>query len=252
MRKLSWTLLAGFAACVVFPVRAADLTVQSRMEPTRWTVSYDGKPVMVEICTRAGCLLVKVRLMRVGRVNLLLMDSDVQGNNPEDRELTSRLYGGDNRTRIRQVILNLVNNARRFTEFGEVYLSARVSGQDVIISVRDTGPGIPLEIQSQLFQKFVTGGQQEHGSDLGLAFCKLAVEAHGQRIWVESKLGEVQDPFLRRALPDIPTEVRGSRFGVFLADRRTPAVDQTPGHVHLADRALAKVIDSLLKRLGTP
>ena len=46
------------------------------------------------------------------------------------------------RTRIRQVILNLVNNARRFTERGEVNLSARLAGQEVMISVRDTGPGI--------------------------------------------------------------------------------------------------------------
>jgi signal transduction histidine kinase len=60
----------------------------------------------------------------------------------------------------------------------------------VQIAVSDTGPGIPLEIQSQLFQKFVTGGQQEHGSGLGLAFCKLAVEAHGQGIWVESSAGK--------------------------------------------------------------
>jgi len=60
----------------------------------------------------------------------------------------------------------------------------------VWIAISDSGPGIPLEIQSQLFQKFVTGGQQEHGSGLGLAFCKLAVEAHGQRIWVDSGVGK--------------------------------------------------------------
>ena len=60
----------------------------------------------------------------------------------------------------------------------------------VQISVSDTGPGIPLEIESQLFQKFVTGGQPEHGSGLGLAFCKLAIEAHGQHIGVESSAGK--------------------------------------------------------------
>ena len=59
----------------------------------------------------------------------------------------------------------------------------------VLISVHDTGPGIPPEIQSQLFHKFVTGSQKGRGSGLGLAFCKLAVEAHGQQIWVDSLPG---------------------------------------------------------------
>ena len=60
----------------------------------------------------------------------------------------------------------------------------------VLISVHDTGPGIPPEIQSQLFHKFVTGPQKGRGSGLGLAFCKLAVEAHGQQIWVDSLPGQ--------------------------------------------------------------
>jgi signal transduction histidine kinase len=60
----------------------------------------------------------------------------------------------------------------------------------ILVSVRDTGLGIPPEIASRLFQKFVTGGQEESGSGLGLAFCKLAMEAHGERIWVESVPGE--------------------------------------------------------------
>ena len=85
------------------------------LEPAR---GPDGKPVMVEIHTRAGRLLVKVRLMRVGRVNLLLMDSDVDGNSPEDRELTSRLYGGDNRTRIRQELVAGVGGVRALRAMG--------------------------------------------------------------------------------------------------------------------------------------
>ncbi len=93
---------------------------------------------------------------------------------------------------IQRVLQNLIGNALKFTpEGGRVHVAARLMQEPpdtsvVLISISDTGPGIPLEIQSQLFQKFVTGGQREHGSGLGLAFCKLAVEAHGQRIWVDS------------------------------------------------------------------
>jgi len=85
------------------------------MEPAR---GADGKTVKVEICTRAGCLLVKVWLMRVGRVRLYLLDCDVPTNSPEDRELTSRLYGGDNRTRIRQELVAGVGGIRALTALG--------------------------------------------------------------------------------------------------------------------------------------
>lgn len=64
-----------------------------------------GKPITVEIETRTGRLLAKVWQMQVGRVRLFLLDCNVEGNQPEDRQLTSRLYGGDERTRIRQELV---------------------------------------------------------------------------------------------------------------------------------------------------
>jgi glycogen phosphorylase len=85
------------------------------MEPA---LGPDGNPVSVEIQTRAGRLLAKVRLMRVGRVNLYLLDTDVDGNSPEDRELTSRLYGGDTRTRIRQELVAGVGGIRALKALG--------------------------------------------------------------------------------------------------------------------------------------
>jgi signal transduction histidine kinase len=97
---------------------------------------------------------------------------------------------------IRRVIQNLVGNAVKFTPpHGRVTLSVElttmISAQPIVlISVHDTGPGIPPEIQSQLFHKFVAGPQKGRGSGLGLAFCKLAVEAHGQQIWVDSFPGQ--------------------------------------------------------------
>ena len=85
------------------------------MEPALGT---DGKPITVRIDTRTGKLLAKVWLMRVGRVNLYLLDCDVQGNSPEDRELTARLYGGDNRTRIRQELVAGVGGVRALRAVG--------------------------------------------------------------------------------------------------------------------------------------
>ncbi|MBN2475250.1 MAG: alpha-glucan family phosphorylase [Pirellulales bacterium] len=85
------------------------------MEPAR---GRDGKPITVEIHTRTGRLLAKVWLMRVGRVNLYLLDCDVPSNSPEDRELTARLYGGDNRTRIRQELVSGVGGIRTLKALG--------------------------------------------------------------------------------------------------------------------------------------
>ena len=73
--------------------------------PMEAAVGPDGKPITVTIDTREGELLAKVWLMHVGRVKLFLLDCDVEGNSPQDRELTSRLYGGDRRTRIRQELV---------------------------------------------------------------------------------------------------------------------------------------------------
>jgi len=86
--------------------------------PMRPAVGVDGKPITVSIETRAGKLLAKVWLMRVGRVQLYLLDCDVEGNSPEDRELTSRLYGGDHRTRIRQELVLGVGGVRALKALG--------------------------------------------------------------------------------------------------------------------------------------
>lgn len=85
------------------------------LEPAR---SSDGKPVTIQIDTRGGQLFAKVWIVRVGRVQLYLLDSNVEGNKPEDRELTSRLYGGDERTRIRQELLLGVGGVKALRVLG--------------------------------------------------------------------------------------------------------------------------------------
>ncbi len=95
------------------------------------------------------------------------------------------------RTLVERVLDNLLGNAIKFVhEGGIIRISVRRTAGAASwlhLSVYNNGPHIPAELRDQLFQKFVTGQQEGRGSGLGLAFCKLAVEAHGGRIWVDSE-----------------------------------------------------------------
>ena len=88
---------------------------QLPMEPA---IGKNGEPVRLEIETRSGVIYLKVWRMSVGRCQLLLLDSNVEGNAPEDREVTSRLYGGDSRTRIRQELVLGVGGFRALRAMG--------------------------------------------------------------------------------------------------------------------------------------
>ncbi len=97
------------------------------------------------------------------------------------------------RTRMRQVLLNLLNNAARFTEQGQVRLEVKRLADDILISVSDTGAGIPGDRLGRIFEEFyqVDGSlrRRQGGFGLGLSICKRFIEAHHGRIWVESKVG---------------------------------------------------------------
>jgi GAF domain-containing protein len=100
---------------------------------------------------------------------------------------------GDER-RLSQVLLNLVGNALKFTDAGEIKITARGDGDLFTISVRDTGPGIALADQGKIFEEFQqaenSATRKKGGTGLGLAISKRIVEMHGGRIWVESELGK--------------------------------------------------------------
>ena len=80
----------------------------------------------------------------------------------------------------------------KFTlEEGRITLSIEQAGEEVLFAISDTGLGIPPEHRQRIFDRFTRLESAEgiKGTGLGLAFCKLAVEAHGGRIWVESEPG---------------------------------------------------------------
>jgi signal transduction histidine kinase/DNA-binding response OmpR family regulator len=101
--------------------------------------------------------------------------------------------------RTRQVLLNLLSNATKFTEAGSIVIEARSQSSpdnfpEILISVSDTGTGIPAEHISKLFEAFSqvdsSPTRRTGGTGLGLSICKRLVEMHGGRIWVDSILGK--------------------------------------------------------------
>src|SRR5262249_25743110 len=100
---------------------------------------------------------------------------------------------GDGR-RLTQVLINLVGNAIKFTDAGEIAIRAEANNGAFHVSVRDTGPGISPADQAKLFQEFQQADnaitRKKGGTGLGLAISKRIIEMHGGRIWVESQVGQ--------------------------------------------------------------
>jgi signal transduction histidine kinase len=96
--------------------------------------------------------------------------------------------------RLTQVLLNLVGNAIKFTDTGEVRVTAHAVNGRFNVSVTDTGPGIAEEHQARIFEQFHqvdnSNTKAKGGTGLGLAIAKQIVEMHGGRIWVQSALGK--------------------------------------------------------------
>ena len=114
-----------------------------------------------------------------------------------DRQIPPRLVGDANR--IRQLLANLVGNAIKFTETGQVKVAAqRIEGNEqeveIHLAVQDTGPGIAAEYRDRLFEPFTQADasttRKYGGSGLGLSICARLVELMGGRIWLESEEGK--------------------------------------------------------------
>jgi len=103
-------------------------------------------------------------------------------------------FGLGDEQRLTQVLLNLVGNAIKFTDAGEVSIVAGARNGHFAVSVTDTGPGIPIDQQGRIFDQFhqvdSSLTKAKGGTGLGLAIAKQIVEMHGGRIWVVSTPGK--------------------------------------------------------------
>ena len=172
--------------------------------------------------------------LRAGRVNILLLLQQIgeemsavgvsyhQTLKVELPQSLAEVWGDEDR--LRQVVLNLLINATKFTpEGGAITLSAREKDSYIIVSVRDTGRGIPEEEQKHLFQPYHRQpGDLEHlsGLGLGLALSKNLVELHGGRIWAESHVG--RGSTFSFSVPMAPVDQEAGPEQVTAAEEKIP------------------------------
>ena len=147
------------------------------------------------------------------------------------------------RTRIRQVMLNLLNNAARFADRGGITVRMAVVDDAVIVSVEDTGVGIHEDQLEHIFDKFYrinTGPRSRGGTGLGLAISRTFVELHGGEMWVQSQVGvgstfefsiPIHTALARRSLKRLPYSERAPQ-------RQAPllVVDPDPNTVEMLRR----------------
>lgn len=153
-----------------------ELLDLSKLETRSIQLEYENVPVSMVFSTIQRIFFSQLEIKQVELTQLMP---------PSIREIEIDI------NKITWVLSNLVSNALRYVpEGGKILLEAHEADSNIQITVRDNGPGIPVEYQSKIFEKFVQmPDSRTSGSGLGLAICKEIIRAHGGTIWVDSQLG---------------------------------------------------------------
>jgi signal transduction histidine kinase len=156
-----------------------DVLDLSKIEAGQLTLSisdYSLKEVVHTVVTATGSLVAEKKLTLK-----TMIAKDLPGGKGDERRIT-------------QALLNLVGNAIKFTENGEVVIQATAKNGAFHVAVSDTGPGIKLEDQKRIFDEFQqvdsSSTRKKGGTGLGLSISKKIIELHGGRLWVESEIGK--------------------------------------------------------------
>jgi len=187
-------------------------------------------------------------------VSLLQETVDIARDFFRNRPISLELAADDlptleiDQTRIRQVLLNLLRNAAKFTDEGIVSIRAQCVEHEILVAVSDTGQGIEQAELAHIFEEFYQVDRSLHrehsGSGLGLAISKQFIEAHNGRIWAESRVGEgstfyfslpITDGYIRwaRLEPSSPLQTAGGqpRSSVLVVDSDPAVADLVRRHL---------------------
>lgn len=150
--------------------------------------------------------VVDISCLNVGNMNFRIVDCDVLAlsrhvieaiekikQTPASisfRTELSELNMETDNARLQQVLINLLVNAAKFTKQGSIVLELKSDGGNAIFSVTDTGCGIPLDKQSQIFNRFEKLNEKTQGFGLGLSICELIIKRLGGKIWIDSTYTE--------------------------------------------------------------
>ena len=165
------------------------------------------------------------------------------------RRVDSALYVRADPTRFKQILMNLIGNAIKFSpERGRIELAARALDGQVIVEVRDDGPGIPPEDQQKIFEAFYRGaesGKAVEGTGLGLAITERLVNMHGSQLEIDSRPGEGTCFHFSLPLVATPAAQSAQPATAWPEIRRTPRI-----FVIEDDAASAHLIESQLSSSG--
>ncbi len=149
----------------------------------------------------------------LGHCLIMIRETAVKRGLAVDLKVSEQLYEEKilaDDVRLKQIVMNLLSNAAKFTPAGgKIRLEAEILGEEILVSVSDTGVGLKRNDQERIFQAFEqldsSFSRQQQGSGLGLALVRKLVELHGGRIWVESE-GEGHGSTFRIVFPFIRWE----------------------------------------------
>jgi starch phosphorylase len=213
------------------------IDIDTERLPIERVLDRNGMPVLVQVETRSGILRAHVWRVQVGRTMLLLLDSNVEGNSPEDRNLTARLYGGDVRTRIRQELMLGVGGLRALVtlgiEPGSIHLNEGHSAFASLESVRRRMKTQGLSFHAALREVtahtvFTTHTPVEAGHD---RFDSRLVEEHLGPLRDELGLSEHEFMGLGRVRPENSDEPFCMTVLALKASSRKNAVSGLHGRV---------------------
>ena len=213
-----------------------DLLDFSRMEAGRFELEHD--PFRIRRAISEAMRILSLRAHEKGLELTHEVDADV----PD-------LLEGDSR-RLRQIVINLVGNAIKFTEGGDVTVRVSVDSTEadttrLLIAVRDTGIGIPEDQQAAIFAPFTqidaSTTRQQGGTGLGLAICRELVEKMGGRIWLESRVNEGSTFYCTPRFRVLDDDDSGPRSnGEFIRQQRILVVDDNATNRRILEETLSR------------